>query len=57
MEKLQNKERPALLTEMLGWFAETSRDLLLIIDSNKRISYINTSFKKAVQYDLSEIKG
>ncbi|MBS4210385.1 PAS domain S-box protein [Bacillus sp. FJAT-50079] len=57
MGKLQNKERSALLDETLSWFAETSRDLLLVIDSNKRISYINTSLKEAIHYDLSEIQG
>lgn len=44
------------LHETLSWFAETSKEILMLLDPTRKIKYINNSFEKALRYDFSEIE-
>ncbi|MGG3450098.1 PAS domain-containing protein [Domibacillus aminovorans] len=59
MENLQNEGGMEISTlkETFSWFAELSKELLILLDSKGRIKYINASLEKALQYDLSEVAG
>ncbi|MGG3449890.1 PAS domain-containing sensor histidine kinase [Domibacillus aminovorans] len=59
MSNLSNKDgmEEATLKETFSWIAETSKELIILIDTKGRIKYINPSLEKALQYDLSEVEG
>ncbi|OAH55953.1 MULTISPECIES: PAS domain-containing sensor histidine kinase [Bacillaceae] len=59
MENLQNEGGMEISTlkEAFSWFAELSKELLILLDSKGRIKYINATLEKALQYDLSEVAG
>ncbi len=59
MENLKNEGGMEISTlkEAFSWFAELSKELLILLDSKGRIKYINASLEKALQYDLSEVAG
>ncbi|MBS4206170.1 PAS domain-containing protein [Lederbergia citrea] len=45
----------ALIIETLKWFADSSNEMLILLDSKGRIKYVNASFEKNLQYDFSEL--
>lgn len=49
--------KKAALKETFSWFAETSKELLIVLDSKGRVKYINASLEKALHYELSEVEG
>lgn len=53
----ENKMNAATLEEAFSWFVETSKELLILLDSNGGIQYINAALEKALHYNLSEVEG
>ncbi|WP_338753740.1 PAS domain S-box protein [Bacillus sp. FJAT-52991] len=55
MNKLSMNTKEIELTAK--WFTTVTNDLLLLLNQEGQIEYINPSFERAVQYSLSEIKN
>ncbi|OKL37856.1 PAS domain-containing protein [Domibacillus mangrovi] len=53
----EGKMQKTALKETFSWFAETSKELLIVLDTKGRIKYINASLEKALHYELSEVEG
>ncbi|MEK3889721.1 PAS domain-containing protein [Bacillus sp. FSL K6-3431] len=59
MREIMNSDqmKQALLHESLSMFAKTTKEILILLDSQGKIKYINASLEKELQYHLFELEN